>query len=306
MVSQIARYRLDEVHGFGAFATVWRGWDPDLEITVAVKVLAENWTNHADVRERFLAEARLLRQIDDPRVVRVHDVGTHEGRPYFVMDFIDGGTLADRISAGALAADEALRLASSAAARAVQVLHDAGVLHRDVKPSNVLIDAGGQQVVVSDLGSAKKIAEASGITVTTGTPAYMSPEQARGLPVDARTDVYSLGVLTHELLTGTAPFDTGDVGTLLSRTATDRPAPLARRVGLPASADRIIARAVAFNVADRPATAGALADALDQLRDGERRIRGYRRMRTDVPALVVVAAGLAAFLGAFGTIILWP
>ena len=182
-MKQIGRYRLDAVEGFGAFATVWRGFDTELEIPVAIKLLAENWAHHADVRERFLAEARLLRRIDDPRVVRVHDIGTHEDRPFFVMDFVAGGTVADRVEAGS--AEDALRLAIESA-RAVQVLHEAGVLHRDVKPSNLLVGED-ERVLVADLGSAKRLAEASGVTVTTGTPAYMAPEQARGAPVDARS-----------------------------------------------------------------------------------------------------------------------
>src|SRR5581483_11383353 len=94
---QIGRYRLDSVHGVGAFATVWRGWDIDLESPVAIKILADNWVHHSDVRRRFLEEARILRQIIDPRIVRVLDVGVAEDRPYFVMDFLAGGTLADRI-----------------------------------------------------------------------------------------------------------------------------------------------------------------------------------------------------------------
>ena len=302
-MSQIARYRLDEVHGFGAFATVWRGYDPELEVTVAIKVLAENWSNHADVRERFLAEARLLRRIDDPRVIKVHDVGTHEGRPYFVMDFIDGGTLADRVGTD-LATADALRFAIESA-RGVQVLHDAGVLHRDVKPSNLLIRADGDAVVVSDLGSAKEIAGASGITVTTGTPAYMSPEQARGQSLDARTDVYSLGVLTFELLTGSAPFATGDVTTLLSRTPGERPPAVSKRADLPADVDRVLARSLAFDAADRPATAGDLAEALEHLLDG-RRPRGFGRLRQEIPVPVALLAGLAAFASAFGVIAFWP
>lgn len=302
-MSQIARYRLDEVHGFGAFATVWRGWDPDLEVTVAIKVLAENWANHADVRERFLAEARLLRRIEDQRVIRVHDVGTHEGRPYFVMDFIDGGTLADRVGTE-LSTPVALRLAIESA-RGVQVLHAAGVLHRDVKPSNLLVRAVDDTVVVSDLGSAKAIAGASGITVTTGTPAYMSPEQARGLSLDARTDVYSLGVLTFELLSGTAPFVTGDVTTLLSRSPGERPPALARRADLPESVNRVLARALAFDTDDRPATADDLADALEHLLDG-RRPHGFGRLRHEIPLAVTLAAGVAAFASAFGIIAFWP
>lgn len=268
----IGRYRLDRVHGSGAFATVWQGFDTELEIPVAIKVLAENWSHHADVRERFLTEARLLRRIDNDRVVRVHDVGTHEGQPFFVMDFAGAGTLDDRAD-GSLAPGRALELASEAA-RAVQVLHEAGVIHRDVKPSNLLVghdSEGRERVVVADLGSAKRLAEASGITVTTGTPAYMAPEQALGRGIDQRCDVYALGVLTYVLLTGKLPFDVSDPMSLATRRAADRPArvvaalPEAVRKG---ELDAVLARAMALDPEARPLDAGAFADELDRVARG--------------------------------------
>lgn len=178
-MEQIGRYEVSRVLGAGAFATVWLGYDPGLDVPVAIKVLADNWSTNGDVRERFLAEARLLRRIDDPRVVRVFDIGVvgepADSQPYFVMDYLPGGTLADRL--GALSTDEALGFGVAAAA-AVQVLHDADVVHRDVKPSNLLLDSRSDpaRLVIADLGSAKSLAEASGVTVTTGTPAYMAPE----------------------------------------------------------------------------------------------------------------------------------
>ena len=203
----IGRYRLDGTVGSGAFATVWRGYDPELDTAVAVKVLADNWARHADVRERFLGEARLLRRTESGRVVRVHDIGLVDDRPYFVMDYVHGGTLADQL--GRVPPEEAVRLAAEAA-EAVQVLHEAGFLHRDVKPSNLLLDQTCEppRVVVADLGSAKRIADATGFTITTGTPAYMAPEQASGRGgLDGRADVYSLAVVTWELLTGQRPPD---------------------------------------------------------------------------------------------------
>lgn len=240
----IGRYRLDAVQGVGAFATVWRGWDEELRAPVAVKVLADNWAHHPDVRERFLDEARILRRIVDPRVVRVHDIGIDDDRPYFVMDFADGGTVADLI--GSADPDRAVVVAVEAA-RAVQVLHDHDVLHRDIKPSNLLVDNG--RVLVSDLGSAKRLAEASGITVTTGTPAYMSPEQLHGDPLDARCDVYALGALAYELLTGTVP-------------------PLRRSggsaTGAGARIDRVVGSALATKPGDRPDSARSFADSLEQ------------------------------------------
>lgn len=273
---QIGRYRLDSVQGVGAFATVWRGHDPDLDVTVAVKVLADNWAHHADVRERFLEEARLLRRIRHDLVVRVHDVGVQDDRPYFVMDFVPGGTLADRV--GVLSVDEAVT-AAVGACRAVQALHDHDVLHRDVKPSNLLLTSDGT-LVVSDLGSAKRLAEASGITVTTGTPAYMAPEQAYGRPLDARTDVYALGVMTHELLTGRLPFD-GPLG----RTSADRLAP----TGAGQRVDAVIASALAVRREERPDSADALADALlaEEARGGH-----------GVPLWLVTLMMLAGFVAA--------
>ena len=292
---QIGRYRLDEVEGFGAFAMVWRGFDTELEIPVAVKVLAENWAHHADVRERFLAEARLLRRIHDPRVVRVHDIGTHEDRPFFVMDFVPGGTVADRIKAKVPAA-EALRLAAESA-HAVQVLHEAGVLHRDVKPSNLLI-GDDERVLVADLGSAKRLAEASGVTVTTGTPAYMAPEQARGAPADPRADIYSLGAVAYELLAGHPPYDVGDPGSLLSRPVDSRPDPLAAAHQLPRTLDHVLASALATRPDDRPASAGAFAEALEQVLSGTK-VRDVRRVRREVsPALAITLAVLVFALSA--------
>lgn len=296
-MTQIGRYRLDEVHGFGAFATVWRGFDPELQVQVAIKILAENWANHADVRARFLDEARLLRRIDHPRVVRVHDVGTHEDRPYFVMDFVAGGTLAARIDP-LLPPQEALRLAAESA-RAVQVLHDEGVLHRDIKPTNFLVrvEDGGEHVLVSDLGSAKQLAEASGITVTTGTPAYMAPEQALGTGVDTRSDVYALGALTYHLLSGRLPYASTDVGAVMARTATTSPAPIGSLTGLGRSLDRVLASALATRPEDRLGSAARLAEALDDVADGQR-VSGLTRARRDVPVWWAAALAVAGFTGA--------
>lgn len=280
-VKHLGRYRLDSVEGVGAFATVWRGFDPELDAVVAVKVLADNWAHHADVCERFLSEARFLRSIDDPRVVRVYDVGIADERPYFVMQFVPGGTLADRV--GTLDPDEAVALAGEAA-RAVVVVHEAGMLHRDLKPSNLLVDADGH-LVVGDLGSAKRLAEVSGFTVTTGTPAYMAPEQAMGVPLDVRADVYSLGVLTYELLTGKVPFH-GPIG----RAPGDR---VPASPGGPA-VDRVITAAVSLDPQRRPTSALAVADALAGVDVAAPRVR----------ARLVVTSCLAGF-GASATTAWW-
>ncbi|MFC8506344.1 serine/threonine-protein kinase [Streptomyces sp. NPDC057411] len=261
---KLGRYLLLERLGAGSFATVWKAYDPELDTEVAVKVLADNWAANADVRERFLAEARLLRRIASPRVVRVHDVGVQEDRPYFVMDYVRGGTLEDLV--GRCEPQEALRLAAEAG-YAVQVLHEAGVVHRDVKPSNLLLADGPAPaaVLVADLGSAKQLADASGLTVTTGTPAYMAPEQAfQTGGFDGRADVYALAVVAYELLTGKKPFGPGGRATALMTeqpTASTLPA-LPAEAQLPPNVALLLRAAMSVEPADRPPTARAFADAL--------------------------------------------
>lgn len=284
----IGRYRLTERLGTGAFATVWLGYDDELDAPVAIKVLADNWASDADVRARFVAEARLLRRVRDQRVVRVHDIGTlPDGRPYFVMDFADGGTVAEMITdRERLVPEQALRLGAEIA-RAVQVLHDHGVAHRDIKPGNLLltsiIEQGGvsgladpsdpessrrlQGVVIADLGMAKSLSEASGYTVTAGTPAYMAPEQALGLGFDQRADVYSVAAVTYTLLAGRPPFSGSGLIEIAERSRTSRPP----RLGLDhtGAIDAELSAALSFDPNDRPASAGELAARLDLLAGGD-------------------------------------
>src|SRR5690242_15980230 len=172
MPDRIGRYRVERRLGAGAFATVWLAEDETLESWVAIKVLADNWTHHGDVRARFEQEAQVLRRADSERLVRVFDVGElPDGRPYQVMTYAAGGTLAERLARGPMPVQTALRTAA-AIARATSDLHTSGVLHRDLKPSNVLFDTvrGTERILVADLGMAKAIAYASGFTVVAGTP----------------------------------------------------------------------------------------------------------------------------------------
>jgi len=267
----IGRYRVEDVLGRGAFASVYLGHDDELEVAVAIKLLADNWAADPEVSERFLAEARLLRRIADPRVVRVYDVGTAAAdhatpQPYFVMDHVAGGTLADRI--GSATPEESLHLCAEGA-RAVQVLHDWGVIHRDIKPGNLLVDDSRQKrrVVVSDLGTAKAMADATGITMTMGTPAYMAPEQVFSEDgFDHRADVYALGVMTYVMLTGDPPYPIRSVADLVSGAELPPPPRIAASLGLPLALDDLLASAVAVDRADRPASAAELAERLDRLR----------------------------------------
>jgi len=280
-VRNIGRYRVERRLGAGAFATVWLASDDALESPVAIKVLAENWAHHADVRARFEQEAQVLRRADSERLVRVHDYGElPDGRPYQVMTYAAGGTLAERLAAGPLSVREALRTAADIA-RATADLHAAGVLHRDLKPSNVLFATvrGVERVLVADLGLAKAIAYASGFTVVAGTPGYMAPEQLRpGGGLDVRADVHAIGALAYQMLT--------------ARTPGGPPvAPSKLRPGIARQVDRVVLRALAWQRERRFPTAAALADALD-----EAAAHSPRRCRR--PVRLVALAGLPLVAGA--------
>lgn len=270
-MTTVGRYRLVRRLGTGAFATVWLGHDDEFDVPVAIKVLAENWAEQADVRERFVAEARLLRRIPDDRVVHVHDIGTMpDGRPYFVMDHADAGTLADLVKQR-LDPPDALRLGAELA-RAVQVLHEHGYLHRDLKPANLLLTRrvdGGIHLVIADLGLAKALIEASGVTLAGGTPSYMAPEQAHGQSgLDERADVYAVAAVTYALVTGRPPYEIRDgVAGVALRDPDLTPPPVAPTTGLPAEVDTVFANALAYAPEKRP-TASTLAENLTRLADG--------------------------------------
>ncbi|MEV6798291.1 protein kinase [Micromonospora rifamycinica] len=228
----IGSYRIERLLGAGSFATVWLGHDPVLDSRVAIKVLAENWSHDLRVRERFRDEARLLRRLDHPRLVRVHAVGElPDGRPYAVLALADGGSLRDRLATGPLPVPVALALLDEIAA-GVAVLHRQRVVHRDLTPGNVLFASTveGERVVIADLGLAKALAAASGLTARAGTPGYMAPEQDDPLAVvDTRSDVFGLGRLGLRLLGGTdqrlpATGVPGPVAAVLRRATARRPA----------------------------------------------------------------------------------
>ena len=213
MPSRIGRYVVRRRIGSGGFATVWLAYDEQLDSPVAVKVLAENWTEDHHVRQRFLEEGRFLRKVESPHVVSVYDAGElDDGRPYLVMSYADQGTLADRLEIDGLTAAQSLEVVRQVG-DGLTALHERGVLHRDVKPANVLFrtveSRGGEpqvRAMVADLGLGKALDMSSRLTMIAGTPSFVAPEQAQGERLDARADLYALGALTHLLLTGQAAF----------------------------------------------------------------------------------------------------
>ena len=267
-MDKIGRYSIERRIGAGSFATVWQGHDVDLDVPVAVKVLAENWAGNDDVRNRFLTEARIMRRIHDPRLVQVYDIGTLEdGRPYFVMDYIDGGSLNELRKSG-LEPIRALRLCVEAC-RALEVLHSADIIHRDVTPGNLLLSTGPDgrpRVLIADLGVAKSLIDAVGATMTAGTPSYMAPEQAAGnMPLDRRADIYSLTAVCYAMLTGNAPFPVRSIADILARDPGLQPEPVAARLNAPPTLDAVMISGLAYDRNRRPPTALLLADGLQTI-----------------------------------------
>ncbi len=299
---RIGRYRLDRRLGAGAFGVVWLAHDDVLEAPVAVKVMAENWSHRLDIRERFLSEARLLRRADSSRVVQVFDIGElPDERPYFVMEYADGGTLEDRLVDGPLPLSLSLSLTAEAA-RGAAALHSAGIVHRDIKPSNVLFrgssggeDGGQDRVLMGDLGLAKSLAQASGLTMATGSAGYQPPEQAEpGAGIDARADVYSLGAVGYRLITGEVPGPPGKVV---------RPDEL--RPGLHPEVRRALLRAMEPDRERRWPTAKDFADELDRLADLTTDEPVARPRRRRGRWLLAAATAAAVALGGVATWLTW-
>jgi serine/threonine protein kinase len=261
------RYRIEREVGSGRMSTVYVAEDHRLGRRVAMKVLRPDATvRHADVR--FVRETKLLAQLRHKNIVPLYDSGYVAGRLYYISSYIPGESLRHRLErTGPLPVDEAVAIARDVA-EALEYAHHRGVIHRDVKPENILL--GEDHALVADFGFAKAIGALSGAPVTTvgsvgpGTPRYMSPEQCvGGGELDGRADVYSLGVVMYEMLTGRVPYadETGTVDNALKYTTQPPPASSLRR-GIPPSIDAAILRALEPSRTERTATAREFAQAL--------------------------------------------
>ncbi|HEX2122670.1 MAG TPA: protein kinase, partial [Thermoanaerobaculia bacterium] len=276
----VGHYRIVSLIGSGGMGEVYLADDPRLGRRVAIKILSENVSRDADAKRRMLREARAVAALDHPNVCTIHEVGEHEGRPYIVMQFIEGETLFARMQRSRIGLIECRDIAMQIAS-ALDHAHARGVVHRDIKPPNVILSPDGH-VKVLDFGLAK-FADASEATellmsktgVITGTAPYMSPEQLRGTTIDGRSDIFSLGIVLYEIATGRRPFDRNSAVATITAILFEEPAPIDNDEFVPMAP--IVKRTLAKEPAKRFPTAAILREALQQVQ--EKRRSGARRMR---------------------------
>jgi eukaryotic-like serine/threonine-protein kinase len=259
------RYEMDQTLGEGGMARVYRGTDRVLGRTVAIKVLSGKYAGDESFVTRFRREAQAAAGLNHPHVVSVFDTGDDGDRHYIVMEYVEGETLKDILrSEGRLPSQRAVAIGADVAT-ALETAHEKGLVHRDVKPGNVMLDREGR-VKVMDFGIARAAADDT-LTQTglvLGTASYLSPEQAQGLPVDARSDVYSLGCVLYEMLTGRPPFEADSPVSIAYQHVNEEPRPPSElEPSVPPALDAAVVRALAKDPADRFPTAGAFRSAIE-------------------------------------------
>ena len=272
MVAVGTQYLVDAEIGRGGMAVVYRATDLRLNRRVAIKVLPPELAFNADVRERFLREAQTSAQLSHPGIVPIYTVDEREGIVYFVMALVDGESLAERlVREPRLPLADARRLLA-AVAEALAYAHAQGVVHRDVKPDNIMLDRISGRPLMTDFGIARAAQGDSRLTVTgvaIGTPAYMSPEQALGeRELDGRSDIYSLGIIGYQLLAGETPFKASNTPAMLVKHLSEMPRPLASiRPDAPSALTHAISKALAKKPADRWSDATSFREALLDTRE---------------------------------------
>ena len=266
------RYRVENELGRGGMAKVYRGQDTVLGRTVAIKILAPQYAEDQGFVQRFRREAQAAARISNQTIVSVFDTGSDDGVHFIVMEYVEGRTLADYLTGGGrIMPDRAIDIAIDVA-RALEAAHAQGVIHRDIKPGNIMLDGQGD-VKVTDFGIARVTATAETVAQTAavlGTASYLSPEQAQGQPVDIRSDIYSLGCVLFEMVTGRPPFPGDSPVAVASKHVLEQPTPPSQiNQDVSPDLDAVILRALAKNPANRYQSATEMREDLERVKRGQ-------------------------------------
>jgi len=259
---QVGRYEIIEIIGSGGNGRVARAYDSMIGRPVAIKLFPKELAT-GEARQRFVQEARVVGQLSHPSIITLHDMGVDEATqtPYLVMEFLEGQPLDRILDKGSIPFSRASAWTAEVAC-ALGAAHRKGVIHGDVKPANVLITEDGR-VKLMDFGMARLASRDSAATPLVGTPAYWCPEQIMGKPQDARSDIFSLGVVLYEMVTGKRPFDADSLQGICGRVLSSTPLPPSHaNPSLPAGFDGVVARCLAKDPSARYTTTEALAEEL--------------------------------------------
>ena len=287
---KFGRYEIKDEIGRGGMATVYHAYDPRFEREVALKVLPHEMLHDVQFRTRFEREAKTIAMLEHPAIVPVYDFGEEDGQPYFVMRYMTGGSLSDRIKKGPMTVQEAAQLIAHIAP-GLDEAHAKHIIHRDMKPGNILFDQFNEPYI-SDFGIAKLSEAQTNVTgsAIVGTPAYMSPEQAQGESIDGRSDIYALGVILFEMLTGQQPYHGDTPMSVVVKQITD-PVPhiLTLKPDLPPYIQIIIEKAMAKDRNERFQDVKSLANALNEVARGESQSLGFSDSTVMAPSRTVAA-----------------
>lgn len=290
--SSISHYKILDQLGEGGMGVVYKAEDTKLKRQVALKFLARQLVSDEEAKERFLREAQAAAALDHPNICTVYEIGDVEGKTYIAMSFLEGESLEDRIAAGPLSLKDSLDIARQIA-DGLQAAHAKGVFHRDIKPANIIISPEGRATIM-DFGLAR-LTEASRLTkvdTAMGTVAYMSPEQAQGMEVDGRTDIWALGCVLYEMVSGQRPFQGQYDQALLYEVVHEEPAALTGlRTGVPVELEFVVGKCLTKDHDDRPESAKEVAKELrtlaEKLKSGRSTILRTTEMTGAVPATMV-------------------
>jgi len=315
LAEKFSRYEIREELGQGGMATVYRAYDPVFEREVALKVLKQEMLNDLPVRERFERETKIIAKLEHVAIVPVYDVGRDNDQLFFVMRYMAGGSLSERIQSGSLSLIDVADIIQRLVA-ALDYAHYKGVIHRDLKPGNILFDEH-RNAYISDFGIAKLAQASTKLTSSgiIGTPTHMSPEQARGEEEDGRSDIYSLGVILFEMLSGQTPFEaTTPLGMALKHATEPAPHILDINPNLPAGVEAVIRKVLAKKREERYDSGTEFANAFiatlaKPLRSDANLVRlPPSRARKNDDVVIVPRSGAAPkrpFISRFGWTWIW-